>query len=110
MEEISEDAQRQSSRSEDFREADVSTAAAGASEGGRGIEEQGGGERKEEEEKEEATVGGETRSSKPGCKRLLITLSVVFSFLLGRFFSSSLIPEPSLQQFYHIQVGTLEAQ
>ena len=49
MEEISEDAQRQSSRSEDFREADVSTAAAGASEGGRGIEEQGGGERKEEE-------------------------------------------------------------
>ena len=43
MEEISEDAQRQSSRSEDFREADVSTAAAGASEGGRGIEEQGGG-------------------------------------------------------------------
>lgn len=108
MEEISEDAQRQSSRSEDFREADVSTAAAGASEGGRGIEEQGGGERKEEEK--EATVGGETRSSKPGCKRLLITLSVVFSFLLGRFFSSSLIPEPSLQQFYHIQVGTLEAQ
>ena len=88
MEEISEDAQRQSSRSEDFREADVSTAAAGASEGGRGIEEQGGGERKEEEEeeKEAATVGGETRSSKPGCKRLLITLSVVFSFLLGRFF------------------------
>ena len=95
MEETSEDAQSQSSRSEDFREADVSTAA-GASEGGRGIEEQGGGERKEEEEKE-GTVGGETRSSKPGCKRLLITLSVVFSFLLGRFFSSSLIPEPSLQ-------------
>ena len=94
MEETSEDAQSQSSRSEDFREADVSTAA-GASEVGRGIEEQGGGERKEEEK--EATVGGETRSSKPGCKRLLITLSVVFSFLLGGFFSSSLVPEPSLQ-------------